>query len=202
VIDHQVSELRAVDQNDPFYRPCELNGLLGKSGRRDEHPSIRPLPSQSAVKRLNFGSTHRALPSLGLDVDLFEAEPVERNHAVDSAIAGSPDAKEVGSPCAVSQLVEEVQDDSLEVRGRHLREQVDEVRCNARSQFPKRLFESIVWANRRFSRGRWLVRCRLRLAARGRRPYSRLFSPNTTTFGSGRRQRSRVFVGESEPGLA
>ncbi len=58
------------------YRGIELLGLVTWS-----------LSSQCTIECLHLRASHRVLPAFGLDVDLFEAKPVQRDHPVDPAVS-------------------------------------------------------------------------------------------------------------------
>lgn len=87
VLDHQGREPSAVDQHDGIRDLlAELSGLPGETGRCDEDPLLRAAASERAEECLDLGAPDVTLPTLGLDVDLLQAEFVQRDRAVNPAI--------------------------------------------------------------------------------------------------------------------
>lgn len=74
-----------VDQHHPLDRAREVNGLGGEVGSGNEYSAFGFLPGQGAIKRLQVGAADGALPALGLHVDLFQPQCVQRDHAVNAA---------------------------------------------------------------------------------------------------------------------
>ena len=83
VLDHERREPGAVHQHDALDRSRELDGLRREGCGREEDALVGAVPCKRAVERLDLGSADRVLPALGLDVDLLEAEAVERDEGVD-----------------------------------------------------------------------------------------------------------------------
>ena len=87
MLDHEGRELRAVDEHDAVGDLLGvLASLLREAARGEEDTFLRAAPSERAEESLNLGPTHRGLPPLRLDVDLLQAQLVERDDAVDPAV--------------------------------------------------------------------------------------------------------------------
>src|SRR5690606_7645970 len=91
VLDHERCELIARNE-----RNASLFGKMPSTGREirrgDEYTFLGVTNSKRSLEVLNFGLPHGALPALRLHVHFFEPETIERNHSIDTAVAGSSDA--------------------------------------------------------------------------------------------------------------
>lgn len=94
----------------------ELQRLRGVARRGDEDAFLGPLPRQCAVERLDLGPPDRALPTLGLHIDLFQPEPVQRNDPVDARIARAADALQIRPVGPIAHTVQQVEHQRLEER--------------------------------------------------------------------------------------
>lgn len=87
----------------------------GVRGRGDEHSLVGALAGEGTVEALHIWSPDDALPALGLNVHLLQAELVERDHPVDAAISDAANPLQVVAIDSVTHSVEQVENDGLEV---------------------------------------------------------------------------------------
>jgi hypothetical protein len=104
-------------------------------------------------------ATDDLLPTLGLNVDLLETQLVQRDNAIDAAVARTPDALQVGAARAVTHAMEQVQNDGLEERRRDLSQNVKELCRDGSTNLRQSCLQAIV----RACRGHWVCRqdCRV-----------------------------------------
>ncbi|MNN57873.1 hypothetical protein D3C81_1728850 [compost metagenome] len=69
------------------------------------------MPGERTIKSLQFRATYRALPALGLHVNLFQPQLVERDNAVDAGIARAADTLQVVAAGAVPQAMKHIEHD-------------------------------------------------------------------------------------------
>src|SRR3546814_671073 len=111
VVEHQIDQAFAIDQYQPLNRAREFNGLGGEAGSGDEYTAFGFLPGKGAIKRLQVGAADGALPALGLHVDLFQPQCVQRDHAVNAAVATATDLLQRLTVRAVAEAVQDVEYD-------------------------------------------------------------------------------------------
>ena len=101
MLDHELREARAIDENDLLDTVSELRRIRGEVGCRGEDTLVRTPSSQSIVEALDLGPTDPAHPAFRLHEDLFETEGIERDDPIDATISRTTDVLKVGSARAV-----------------------------------------------------------------------------------------------------
>ena len=90
MVDHQIRDLDAIQQDDLDVDVRNIVPRIGREpARRHEDALAGTLTMKRTHELLDFGTTHRSLPSLGLDVDDIQAKTIFLYDPVYSAIAGS-----------------------------------------------------------------------------------------------------------------
>ncbi len=83
MVEHELGELSAVDEDDPGTDPIRVPlSFRGERRRRDHHALRRPRSLKDADEGLDDRPADRGLPALGLNVDHVEAELVLAYDAV------------------------------------------------------------------------------------------------------------------------
>jgi hypothetical protein len=148
VLDHQRREVAAIDQNDLLDLGGEVVSFLREGRRRDEHALVRPPAGQCAVEALDLRATHGILPALGLHVDLLEAQAVERDDAVDPAVAGAPYLHQRVSAGPVPHAVEQIENEVLEERRGRLSDQFEQITRQTLAKLRQRVLDALGRAER------------------------------------------------------
>lgn len=95
IVDHEIGQLFAIDQNDALFDPCHVLLRFFREQRRGEEDALaRPLAVQAAGEPLHDRPTDNVRPPLGLNIDEVEAEPILLDAAVDPVIAAAPERLE------------------------------------------------------------------------------------------------------------
>src|SRR5690606_31785041 len=120
VVQHQARQFGPVDQHDSLFNSLHVvPGAVGERGRRDEHALTGALPLEAASESLDLGTSDDVLPTLGLDVDEVQTEPVFLDDAVDTTVAALADRSPgVILRSSVSHAHEQINDQLLEERWR------------------------------------------------------------------------------------
>ncbi|MNF00274.1 hypothetical protein D3C80_1990780 [compost metagenome] len=85
--------------------------MNGKPRGCNEHPALGLLPRERTIKSLQFRTAHRALPALGLHVNLFQSQLVERDNAVDAGITRAAHTLQIVAAGAVPQAMKHIEHD-------------------------------------------------------------------------------------------
>ena len=134
MVEHQVYQAFTVDQYQPLDRVREVNGLGGEARGGNEYTAFGFLPGQGAIKRLQVGTPDGVLPALGLHVDLFQPQCVQRDDAVDATVATAADLLQSLPVRAIAQVVQHVEYDVLEACRAGLQQIVQQVSRDAGAQ--------------------------------------------------------------------
>src|SRR5215216_3233320 len=102
MVNHEIGELLAVDQDDPLTEPLHVAlGLPGEPSGGNEHALGGLGHLQGTDERLNVRATDRLVgPPLGLDIDQVHAKSVLIDHPVQATISAAPKASSGISPRA------------------------------------------------------------------------------------------------------
>jgi len=120
MIHHQVHKPRAVYQHNTGHRFGEADSVRRKARGSDENAALCFLPGECSIERLQFRPANRVLPALGLNVNLFQPQFIERDNAVDAGITGTADTLQIITTGAVTQAMKHIQHDHFEAVGADL----------------------------------------------------------------------------------
>jgi hypothetical protein len=150
VVDHKVCQPYAINEDDTFHRSGELHGLRRECGGSNEDALASALARKCSIERLHFWATDGLLPSLRLrlHVDPFQAELVQRDDSVYSAIACPADPLQVCPARPVPHAVQKIEDDGLEETGRDLSYRFADLGGHSPAQLGEGLLKPIVRARR------------------------------------------------------
>ena len=84
---HELSETGTVNEHNSLDGLRELDRLRRVPRSRDEDTLVCALPRKGTIERLYLRPSDRLLPPFGLYVTLLEPEFVERDNAINSAVA-------------------------------------------------------------------------------------------------------------------
>src|SRR5438270_13873373 len=104
-----------IDQDDPS--SCSFGAFRrtrSKRARRQQHALLGILKLKRAHECLNFRCSDLVFPFLGLDIDLLESKPIERDNAVDSVVTAATNSSKSLSARTVAHRVKQIEHENFE----------------------------------------------------------------------------------------
>jgi len=86
MIHHQVHQSRAIHQHNAVHRFSEVDSVCGEARGRDEYPTFGFLSRECSIECLQFRPAYCIFPALGLNVNLFQSQLIERDDAIDTGV--------------------------------------------------------------------------------------------------------------------